>query len=61
MPEALTWTTDKPSQTGFYWYQTPGQRARVVEVVSDSQMKWLYVAQTGAVVDELKEDEIPLG
>ena len=53
----MIWTSDKPSKPGFYWYQTPGQRARVVEVVRDSQLKWLYITQTGAVVDELREGD----
>jgi hypothetical protein len=57
MPNGLTWSTDKPTTPGFYWYQAPGQRARVVEVVYHSETNGLYITETGAVVNELQEDE----
>ncbi len=57
MPEALTWTTGKPSKPDSTGIKHRACGAHVAEVVYDSQSKWLYITQTGAVVDELKEDE----
>jgi hypothetical protein len=53
----VKWTTDKPSKPGFYWYQTPGMRARVVEVQSDTRHN-LFVVHTGMRLMDLPTDEI---
>ena len=53
----MTWTTDKPSKPGFYWYQPPGMRARVVEVQSDARHT-LFVVHTGMRLMDLPLDEI---
>ena len=53
----LTWTTDKPSKPGFYWYQPSGMRARVVEVQSDNRHN-LFVVHTGIRLMDLPADEI---
>ena len=67
----MTWTTDKPSKPGFYWFKPPGMRARVIEVqelrvnerekaiVNDRDARHdLFVVQTGMRLMDLPPDEI---
>ena len=57
MSSPLTWTTDKPTKPGWYWYKAWDTRARVVEVVESDLRRRLAVARTEALVDELEEDK----
>jgi hypothetical protein len=53
----MKWIKKKPTAPGFYWYQPPGGQKRVVEIRKDPTTRKLYVVQTGALLDELPEDE----
>ncbi|HJR75371.1 MAG TPA: hypothetical protein VJ805_00290 [Nitrospiraceae bacterium] len=55
--DAMKWIKKKPTAPGFYWYQSPGGQKRVVEIRKDPTTRKLYVVQTGALLDELPEDE----
>ena len=57
MTTLMTWTIDKPSKPGFYSFRSPGMRARVVEVQSDTRHN-LFVVHTGTRLMDLPPDEI---
>jgi hypothetical protein len=53
----MTWSTDKPTTAGWYWYQPPGRRARIVEVAMEERHV-LYIVHTGMRLKDLPPDEI---
>ena len=57
MTSLLRWTTDKPSKPGFYWYQPPGRRARIVEGAMEDH-HGLYIVTTGMRLEDMPPDKI---
>lgn len=55
-PTQLKWTTDKPTQPGFYWMKAEGMRSRVVEITTDEH-HGLYIVQTGLALTDIPEHD----
>ena len=55
----MTWTTATPSKSDFYWYQEPGQWARVVRV---SMIRWINFGDFPVQLDmpNLEEKDLSL-